>query len=284
MKLRAAALSLVLLPIAAPAAPAQGRAPRSLRILLTNDDGYAAPGLAAVREALTAAGHRVTVVAPLTDQSGVSAAETLRFGQPISARQQSPGVWSVAGTPADSVMFGVQVVFGAAPPDLVVSGANFGQNTGAIANHSGTVGAAVTADELGVPALAVSTELDLAAGQEATVRAFPATASYVASLVGRLAAASRGRVLPAHLVLNVNYPIGTPKGTRITRLGRTSFVVPKYVPAGPDSYVIAPDFPAVPEPVKGADTTALAADHVSVTPLDADWTLDGSAALLGLLP
>ncbi|MEU5884055.1 5'/3'-nucleotidase SurE [Spirillospora sp. NPDC047279] len=269
--LGAAALTVPSSALAAPGGP--GPVP-PLNILLTNDDGFAAPGLQAVRQALTAAGHRVTVVAPAADQSGVGTAMTVRFGDRITARQESPGVWSVAGTPTDSVTFGLQVVFAGTRPDLVVSGSNFGHNAGAIATHSGTVGAAVTGLENGVPAIAVSTELDLQAGQEATLRAFPATAAYVAGLVGRLRGAAGGRVLPAGVALNVNYPITAsgPRGTKVTRLGRTAFVVPAYQQAGPDTYVITPRFPADPEPVRGADTTALAQDYVSVTPLDADWT------------
>ncbi|KAB2352172.1 5'/3'-nucleotidase SurE [Actinomadura rudentiformis] len=247
---------------------------QGLNIMLTNDDGFGAPGLQAVRQALMAAGHRVTVVAPAADQSGVGTAMTLRFGARITARQESPGVWSVAGTPADSVSFGLQAVFKEAKPDLVVSGSNFGHNTGAVATHSGTVGAAITGLANGVPSIAVSTEIDLRAGQEATLKAFPATAEYLADLIARLRRAGGGRLLPAGVALNVNYPItaGAPRGTKITRLGTTAFVLPVYQPAGPDTFLITPRFPADPETVEGADTTALSRDHVSVTPLDGDWT------------
>jgi len=263
-------------PGARPSPPSPATAGRPLEILLTDDDGYSAPGIQAVRQALIAAGHHVTVVAPAADQSGVGTAITAKFGAQIKARQESPGVWSVGGTPADSVYFGLQVVFAGREPDLVVSGSNFGQNTGALATHSGTVGAALTGLENGVPSIAVSTELDLKAGQEATIKAFPATAKYLADLIARLRRAGHGgRVLPSGVALNVNYPIvdGSPKGTKVTRLGKTSFVLPKYQPAGPDTYVIAPDFPTTPEPVRNADTTALAQDYVTVTPMDGDWTL-----------
>ncbi|MFC9975340.1 5'/3'-nucleotidase SurE [Spirillospora sp. NPDC127200] len=266
-------------PATAPAtahAPAgKGRAPRPLEILLTNDDGFAAPGLAAVRQALTAAGHRVTVVAPATDQSGRGAGMTATIGARITARQESPGVWSVGGTPADSVLFGMAVVFKDRRPDLVVSGANYGQNTGSLVNHSGTVGAAVTGLEQRVPAIAVSTEYDLEAGPAATARAFPATARYTADLIDRLGrAAGSGAVLPPGVALNVNYPIteGGPKGTRLTRVGRTAFFALTYTPAGDGSYVIGGRADDTAETVRNADTTALAADHVSVTPLDGDWS------------
>ncbi|MGI5162948.1 5'/3'-nucleotidase SurE [Spirillospora sp. CA-253888] len=269
---------------AAPAAPAastapapagKGRAPRPLEILLTNDDGFAAPGLAAVRQALTAAGHRVTVVAPATDQSGKGAGMTATIGARLTARQESPGVWSVGGTPADSVFFGMAVVFKDRRPDLIVSGANFGQNTGSLVNHSGTVGAAVTGLEHRVPSIAVSTEYDLEAGPEATARAFPATARYLADLLARLRrAAGSGALLPSGVALNVNYPIteGAPEGTRLTRVGRTAFFALTYTPAGDGSYVIGGRPDGTAEPVRNTDTTALAADHVSVTPLDGDWS------------
>ncbi|WP_083999488.1 5'/3'-nucleotidase SurE [Actinomadura kijaniata] len=258
------------------------RAPAPLNILLTNDDGYQAPGLAAVRQALTDAGHRVTVVAPATDQSGRSAAITATLGARLAARQESPGVWSVGGTPADSVYFALAVVFADRAPDLVVSGTNFGQNTGTVANHSGTVGAAITALERGIPAIAVSTEYDPRAGNEATLRTFPATARYTADLIARLRRASDGRaVLPPGTALNVNYPIteAGPRGTRHTRLGRTAQFTLTYTPAGDGQYVIGGRLSTEPEPVRNADTTALAQDYVSVTPLDGDWTHPSAAPL-----
>jgi 5'/3'-nucleotidase SurE len=110
-----------------------------LRILLTNDDGYDAPGIRAMHERLVAAGHDVTLVAPLNDQSGSGIRVTTQ-GK-LYYEDHAPAVWSVDGTPADAVLVGLQHILADDPPDLVVSGANFGPNLG-YAGSSGTVGAA----------------------------------------------------------------------------------------------------------------------------------------------
>jgi 5'-nucleotidase len=111
---------------------------RPLRILLTNDDGYDAPGLRVLRDALLAEGHDVTVVAPLQNRSGSGI--RVSIGGTIDVQEQGEGIWSVDGFPADSVLVGLQEYFADEAPDLVVSGANFGPNLG-FAGSSGTVGA-----------------------------------------------------------------------------------------------------------------------------------------------
>lgn len=179
----------------------------ALDILLTNDDGFAAPGLQAMAEALTRAGHRVRVVAPETDQSGTSA--RISTGE-FSVREESPGVHAVAGSPADAVWVALGVVLKDDLPDLVVSGANRGQNLGAITHLSGTVGAAVMATLNGVPAIAVSTGLDFAdqaQGFPSTIAAYPQTARFVTRLIDALArAAEAGPLLPPGVLLNINHP------------------------------------------------------------------------------
>lgn len=179
----------------------------ALDILLTNDDGFAAPGLQAMAEALTRAGHRVRVMAPETDQSGTSA--RISTGE-FSVREESPGVHAVAGSPADAVWVALGVVLKDDLPDLVVSGANRGQNLGAITHLSGTVGAAVMATLNGVPAIAVSTGLDFAdqaQGFPSTIAAYPQTARFVTRLIDALArAAEAGPLLPPGVLLNINHP------------------------------------------------------------------------------
>ena len=109
-----------------------------LRILLTNDDGYKARGIGIMHRTLVAAGHDVTTVAPLGKQSGASSKVTMR-GKGIAFVEQSPSVWSIDGAPADCVAIGLTHILKESPPDLVVSGPNFGGNLGADVNFSGTV-------------------------------------------------------------------------------------------------------------------------------------------------
>ncbi|MDA3647036.1 hypothetical protein LZ318_13760 [Saccharopolyspora indica] len=255
-----------------------------LDVLLTNDDGHAAPTLAVLKQALTAAGHRVTVVAPCDDQSGSGTELSSNYatGEPtrentIEAKRLAPDVWAVCGSPGDAVLFGVQNVFAADPPDVVVSGVNPGQNSGAVANHSGTVGATVASGELAIPAIAVSVEIDVSTDPP-QVGSAPAAAEYATRLLDQLRSTSNGGpLLPRHIALNINYPVAAEvAGTRVTSTGRAAFVRPQYEPTDlcPDCYVIRPAFDTSPDPVADSDNNALAADHVSVTPLDGDWTAD----------
>ncbi|MBG0829003.1 5'/3'-nucleotidase SurE [Planomonospora sp. ID67723] len=271
-----------------PAPPAAGRShDGALRILLTNDDGYAFPFLHGLRQALIAAGHDVTVVAPATDSSGTGTAVNARFGTTVRARQESPGVWSVAGSPSDAVSFALQRVYGEAPPDLVVSGPNAGQNIAAVTNHSGTVGAAITAIEKGVPAIAFSTAVDVTTDPPS----FPSlkqSIAFAVRMVDRLRATARGgELLPPRTALNVNYPLKPVGKVSLARLGTSSFVSAAYAPAPdacPDCYRILPVLSTGPDPVPGSDHNLLNAGHVTVTPLDGSWEIHDPAvtARLGL--
>lgn len=269
--------TLVVVHAAAPA-DAGGRA---LDILLTNDDGYQAPGIEAVHAALVAAGHRVTMVAPRENQSGASwriSTGALKYAE------EAPGIWAVDGSPADAVAIGLRVILAGDAPDLVVSGANFGHNVGATANVSGTVGAALMAEYLGVPAVAVSVgmKLDERDGTPpfaSTTAAFPAAAAFTAELVDRLAAAaSDGPLLPADAVLNVNYPVdpaGAPRGVRVARNGRLSAFTYDYVPTG-QPHEVRLAFTADPAAAADGDvdTRLFAEGYVTISVVDGDLAVD----------
>lgn len=203
------AVSTLLVTLAArPAVAAQ-----SLDIVLTNDDGYEAPGLLITRDALVSAGHRVTIVAPLDDRSGSGSSHTTRGT--LDYYPQGGGVWAVDGTPVDAVTLALVHVFRDDPPDLIISGANFGQNVGADVLSSGTVGAALAASRAGIPAIALSVGLDLREGESArpfasTVDAFAPAAAFLIEIVSQLAQTGGEGLLPPRVVLNVNYPaVGT---------------------------------------------------------------------------
>ncbi|WP_433412566.1 5'/3'-nucleotidase SurE [Microtetraspora malaysiensis] len=278
---RAAFLAAIAVTTAAfPTASAVASAPRSeparpLTILLSNDDGYSAPGIKAVFDTLTAAGHNVTIVAPAANQSGASAKRTVEDGHQITAKKVSDKIWAVDGTPADSVLFGLGHVLAGGKVDLVVSGTNFGQNIGGIVNNSGTVGAAVTAIDLSVPAIAVSTEFDFVNTQN-TIANMPATADFIARLVARLQHTARGgRLLPEHAGLNVNYPtrpgLASPTGIAFTRQTREELFGVAYKAGGGDTYTMKVSY-AETEGEARSDLAALTQGQVSITPIDADWT------------
>lgn len=130
-----------------------------ITVLVTNDDGIAAPGIDAIVEALrTQKNTKVVVVAPATNQSG-SGSKTTEGGAPGAAATTASGYegTAVTGFPADSVNYALDVL--KLTPNVVVSGSNLGQNLGPISEISGTVGAARQAARRGIPALAISQQL-----------------------------------------------------------------------------------------------------------------------------
>ncbi|QFG23067.1 5'/3'-nucleotidase SurE [Actinomadura sp. WMMB 499] len=287
-------ITLSLAGLALVGAPPAAAAPETepLRILLSNDDGYDAPGIEAVHAELTEAGHDVTIVAPAADQSGRGTARA--FGGTVQAAQMSEDVWAVTGTPGDAVAFGLFHVFKDDKPDLVVSGTNAGQNIAALANHSGTVGAAVTALEYGVPAIAVSTEASRPS-EEPMLNAQRHTADFVVKLVAKLRGDRRDGLLPEHLALNVNYPIVGDDGDSpatawtLTNQDRQPLVKPSYTDRGDGTYTMGLT-PDVQEPGRRSDVATLAADRISITPIEANWgtgplaTARAGALLRGLKP
>ncbi|MEJ2869523.1 5'/3'-nucleotidase SurE [Actinomycetospora sp. OC33-EN08] len=177
----------------APTTATPAAAPAPLRILLTDDDGWQAGGITAVRKVLTAAGYDVTLVAPESNRSGVGASSDGR----TELREKGPDTYAVDGMPVDAVRAGLELMR-SDPPDLVVSGTNLGHNSGTGIVESGTVGAAVTAATAGVPAIASSTHR---ARSESDCTA---TAAYVTRLVQTLGP----ELFAPGTVVNVNYPSG----------------------------------------------------------------------------
>jgi 5'-nucleotidase len=186
-----------------------------MRILLTNDDGIQAPGLRALYQALTQAGHEVRVVAPVAEMSAVGHAITFTTPLRTKAFQEERFTGTgVYGTPADCVKLGVTALLDQAP-DLVVSGINAGANVGVDIVYSGTVSAATEGALMGLPALAVSYDdfnpTDLS-GQ----------AAYVADFIPRIGWTE----LPAKCLINLNFPkvpMAEVKGLRVCPHTRASY-------------------------------------------------------------
>ncbi|MFG2983546.1 5'/3'-nucleotidase SurE [Streptomyces sp. NPDC048258] len=281
----------------APAAASPRTAPPAagpLRILLTNDDGYNAPGIRKAFERLTAAGHDVTIVAPLTNQSGTG---TKMMSAPtLTVKHPEPKVWAVDGTPGDSVAFGLAEVFADEAPDLVVSGTNFGPNVAGLATHSGTVGGAVAALESGVPAIALSTGGVTAPDPVTTVNAMGPTLDFAVKLIDRLRARARsGPLLPKGVGLNVNHPVvgadgtGTAAGVAATFQDPQNFLQPDFTDSGDGTWKVTVKVALRPA-AKGGDIEAVSADRIAVSPMNADWNTGpadhalASALITGLRP
>jgi 5'-nucleotidase len=232
-----------------------------MRILISNDDGYFAPGIEHLALALGRR-HDVTVVAPERDRSGAS--NSLTLDRPLSVRRAANGFLFVNGTPTDCVHLAVTGLVETLP-DLVVSGINLGANMGDDTIYSGTVAAATEGYLLGIPSIAVS--LTSKAG-----RHFETAAAVALELVERHERSPAGNWL-----LNVNVPDlprAEVKGIRITRLGRrhkAEDVIPTKTPRGETVYWVGAAGPAA-DAGEGTDFHATENGYVSVTPLQIDLT------------
>lgn len=247
----------------------------SLRILLTNDDGWAAPGIRALEAGLRAAGHEVFTIAPAENQSGASARIGATGKLSVMRPDGHDNVWAVSGSPADSVIFGLSHVLSETPPDIVVSGANAGANAGQAVHFSGTVGAAVCATSFGVPAIAVST--DLAWDHAAELADFDTTTRVTVAL---LEWGTPADLVHEGTVLNVNVP--APGHERTPELAATQ---PDRLPMGRMGYSegegdgeFALTFAPGPPAEEGTDTAAVKSGLVSLSAVAVTGHLDDSVA------
>ena len=233
-----------------------------MRILLSNDDGYFAPGLAHLADALADLGD-VVVVAPERDRSGAS--NSLTLDRPLAVRRSANGFMFVNGTPTDCVHLAVTGLLEALP-DLVVSGINLGANMGDDTIYSGTVAAATEGFLLGIPSVALS--LTSKAG-----RNFAAAARVARDIVRRF----QSQPIDHPVLLNVNVPdvpFETLGGFEVTRLGkrhRAEGVVKVENPRGEMMYWIGAAG-AAQDAGPGTDFHAVASNCVSITPLQVDLT------------
>lgn len=264
---RFAFLTVVMLVVAACAGAAEPR----YHVMLANDDGVDAPGLAALAAVLAAdPTYRVTVVAPAEQQSGQGHAILYKAPIPVRPHPAIAGApaWSVAATPATVVKIGLSGLLADDPPDLVISGINRGENVGRTAWYSGTVGAAREAALNGVPAIAVSLELNWAAPDPAWQDA--------AEWTKKLVDAVRRHGLAEGVFLNVNIPRDPARirGFRITRMGLGPDAESRYVlereEGGADWYA-ARWKPAAGD-ARGTDVQALVEGWIPVTPMGLDQT------------
>ena len=233
-----------------------------MRILVSNDDGYTAPGLEALVQALQGFGS-LTVVAPETNCSGAS--NSLTLNRPLSVRQASNGFYYVNGTPSDCVHVALTGLLDFRP-DLVVSGINNGANMGEDTLYSGTVAAATEGYLFGIPAIAFSLAQKGWEHLDAAAR-----------IANQIVARHAQQALPGHTLLNVNIPAVPYEAIqemRVTRLGKrhpSEPVVKSHTPYGEAVYWIGP-VGGVSDSADDTDFGAIAQNAVSITPLRFDLT------------
>lgn len=262
-------------------------------ILITNDDGVRAAGIGALAAALDAVGD-VIVSAPSGQQSGVGHGITL--GEPLRVRKVRPGFYGVSGRPADAVFIGFAELC-ERTPDLVVSGINHGANLGSDVFYSGTVAGAIEGALRGVPSFAVSlalppTWVDHADESEAAQKTGVAPAfeglpdhllpeqleaglKQAARFASGVARMLLHRPVLRGVVLNINTPAQPAHEFRWTRIGRRFYntdAIRRIDPRGLPYYWIGGSHVDPHDDADDADSRAVAAGLISVTPLSLDWT------------
>jgi len=243
---------------------------RAMRILLTNDDGIAARGLALLEEIARTLTDDVWVVAPADEQSG--AGHSLTLSRPVRVRRLSDRRFAVTGTPTDAVMMALGQLMKDGPPDLILSGINRGANLAEDVTYSGTVSAAMEGALAGVPSIALS-QAYARSGMGDSVP-FDAAVGWGARVLATL---TETAISPGTLI-NVNFPpcpADAVKGISVCRQGMRDYgrteVVERRDPRGFPYYWFALG-PAKETPAHDTDLEAIADNRISVTPLHLDMT------------
>ncbi len=236
------------------------------RVLISNDDGIAAPGLKILVRAAKTLFKEVWVVAPETEQSATSHSLTLR--RPLRIRRVSPKRFAVDGTPTDSVLLGVREIMSTKPPDMVLSGINRGGNLGEDITYSGTVAAAMEGTLLGIPSVALSQYY-----QDRQVVPWRTAEVWTVKVLEQLAKVS----WPDGVLMNVNFPdvaAADVTGIEMARQGRRKIGGQLQAGTDPrgDSYFWIGAQRDEEKYRPGSDLEAVERGAVAVTPLTMDLT------------
>jgi 5'-nucleotidase len=249
-----------------------------MRILLTNDDGYHAPGLKVLEEIAARLSDDVWIVAPAEEQSG--AGHSLTLTRPIRVRKHGEKRFAVAGTPTDAVMMALARIMQDHKPDLILSGVNRGANLAEDVTYSGTVSAAMEGALAGVRSIALS-QVYAREGAGDSVP-FEAAAAWGERVLRPLLDAP----LAPRTLVNVNFPTGPAdavKGIRVVQHGLRDYgrlqIVTNRDPRGYDYHWFALG-QAVETPSHATDLEAIADGFIAVTPLHLDLTHHPSLARL----
>ena len=249
-----------------------------MRILLTNDDGYYAPGLKVLEEIAATLSDDVWIVAPADEQSG--AGHSLTLTRPIRVRQHSERRFAVAGTPTDAVMMALAKIMAEAKPDLILSGVNRGANLAEDVTYSGTVSAAMEGALAGVRSIALSQ--CYAREGMGDIVPFDAARHWGAKVLTPLLDAP----LAPRTLVNINFPslaADQVRGTRIVAQGLRDYgrlqIVTNRDPRGYEYHWFGLG-PSIETPAHSTDVEAVADGYIAVTPLHLDLTHQSSLALL----
>ena len=241
-----------------------------MRILLTNDDGYHAPGLAVLEQIARTLSDDIWVVAPAEEQSG--AGHSLTLSQPIRVRCFDDRRFAVQGTPTDAVMMAIAQIMADHRPDLILSGVNRGANLAEDVTYSGTVSAAMEGALAGVRSIALS-QCYAQSGMDDSVP-FAAASAWGERVLRPLLDAP----LAPRTLVNINFPPVPPKsvqGVRVVSQGLRDYgrlqIITNRDPRGSEYHWFGLR-PAIETPAHATDVEAIADGYISVTPLHLDLT------------
>jgi 5'/3'-nucleotidase len=244
-----------------------------MRILLTNDDGIHAPGLKVMKDIADELSDDVWIVAPETNQSGVSHSLTLH--DPLRIRHIGKREMAISGTPTDCVLMGVLELLKDKKPNLVLSGVNQGQNAGDDATYSGTVAGAMEGTLLGIPSIALSQSRHGRGYDGEGAMRWETAREHGPSSIKKLLEAG----WPEKVLLNLNFPDCAPdevKGLAVTNQGysdpNTSVGYERREDMRGDPYYWLRFRRNTNNPPKGSDVEAIHDNTISVTPLHLDLT------------
>ena len=249
-----------------------------MRVLLTNDDGYHAPGLKILEDIAATLSDDVWVVAPTDEQSG--AGHSLTLTRPVRVRRHGDKRYAVSGTPTDAVMMALARLMKDSPPDLILSGVNRGANLAEDVTYSGTVSAAMEGALAGVRSIALS-QVYAREGMGDAVP-FAAASAWGERVLRPLLATPYER----GTLININFPARAPddvQGIRVVGQGLRDYgrrrIVSNRDPRGYEYHWFALG-PTIETPAHATDLEAVADGYVAVTPLHLDLPHRDSLAML----
>ncbi len=256
-----------------------------MRILITNDDGISAPGLAvleAIAKELAGPEGEVWTVAPAFEQSGVG--HCISYTHPTMIAKMGDRRFAAEGSPADCVLAGMYDVMADAKPDLILSGINKGNNSAENTVYSGTIGAAMEGALQGVPSIALSQYYG--PGNAALENPFEAAAAYGASVIYKILMARVENTSAYNLFYNVNFPpvpAADVKGIKVVAQGRrenTNFSVQAQTSPSHRRFLWAQTGNQRAKTAENTDANVNLAGYISVTPMRADLTAHDALAAL----
>ena len=242
-----------------------------MRILVTNDDGIHAPGLAVAEKIARSLSGDVWVVAPETEQSGAS--HSLTLSTPLRLREVSPQHFALTGTPTDCVMMACAEILKDKMPDLVLSGVNRGGNIADDVTYSGTIAGAMEGTALGIPAIALSQSYGFEEGYHVRWNCAEVRGPEIVKRLVEI-----GWPEPQNVLMNVNFPDCEPEdvaGIEITEQGKRDMqtaTMERRVDLRRNPYFWIGFKRVRSNPAKGTDLRAIYEKRISVTPLHLNLT------------